>query len=241
MNKFVQTTIYDFYPPEIVKPSADSQTEFLSKFERKKTTDDCYTPPEVYDVILNWVFNSYQLDREFVNVLRPFKPGGDYLSENYGYHDVVIDNPPFSIYSKIVENYERLGVDFFLFAPALTTFVKNAKKVSYIIAGANIRYANGALVRTNFVTNLCVTPKIIISHDLKIEIENAQRPKKTVAKCDIPAPYLSSAQLLKFARRGNYEVNITHDYITHNAERRKIFGTAVKINNEDYTNLLNTL
>lgn len=236
---FVQTALYDFYPPEIVKPSADSQKEFLSKFERKKTTDDCCTPPEVYDVVLDWIRrNLWNIESDFI--LRPFYPGGDYLAETY-YGKVVIDNPPFSIYSKIIENYERLKVLFFLFAPALTTFVKNAKKVSYIIAGANIRYANGALVRTNFVTNLCDTPKIIISHDLRTAIENAQRPKKTVAKCDIPAPYLSSAQLLKFSRRGNYEVNITHDYITHNAEHRKIFGTAVKINNEDYTNLLNTL
>ena len=237
-KQMLQTTLWD-YPPEIVTPSADSQSEFLKKFERKKTTDDCYTPPQVYDIVLNWVRrNLLSIESDFI--LRPFYPGGDYLAETYD-GKVIIDNPPFSIYSKIVENYERLAVPFFLFAPALTTFVKSAKTVSYIIAGANIRYANGAKVRTNFVTNLPDVPKIIISNELKKAIENTQRTPKALTKCNIPAPYLSSAQLLKFANVGNYSVNITHDYITHNTERRKIFGTAVKINETEYTNLLNTL
>lgn len=29
--------------------------EFLKKFELKKTTDDCYTPPKVYDAVAKWV------------------------------------------------------------------------------------------------------------------------------------------------------------------------------------------
>ena len=27
---------------------------FVGKFEPKKTTDDCYTPPEVYDAVLGY-------------------------------------------------------------------------------------------------------------------------------------------------------------------------------------------
>ena len=29
--------------------------EFVEKFKPKKTTDDCYTPPEVYKLIKDWV------------------------------------------------------------------------------------------------------------------------------------------------------------------------------------------
>lgn len=239
MATLYQTQLYSD-DLEVVAHSAGTYKDFTDKFKRKKTTDDCYTPDAIYNVIVEYVKQNF-VYVDSSNIIRPFKPGGDYLAEDYT-GKIVIDNPPFSIYSKIIENYERLGVLFFLFAPALTTFVKTAKTVSYIITGANIIYANGAQVRTNFVTNLTDTPKILISHRLKNDIENAQRAnKKPVTKCTIPAPYLSSAQLLKFANVGDFVVNITHDYITHNAERRKIFGTAVKIDNNDYINLFKAL
>lgn len=239
MASLVQLHLWDD-GVDVERPTGKGYNDFVAKFDRKKTTDDCYTPPEVYDVVLQWVKEN-MLILNADRIVRPFKPGGDYLAEDYT-GKIVIDNPPFSIYSKIIENYERLGVFFFLFAPALTTFVKTSKTVSYIITGANITYANGAQVRTNFVTNLTDTPKILISHRLKNDIENAQRAnKKPVTKCTIPAPYLSSAQLLKFANVGDFVVNITHDYITHNAERRKIFGTAVRIDNNDYNELFKAL
>lgn len=236
MASLVQLHLWDD-GVDVEWPTGKGYNDFVAKFDRKKTTDDCYTPPEVYDVVLQWVKEN-MLILNADRIVRPFKPGGDYLAEEYGENVVVIYNPPFSIYSRIIENYERLGVLFFLFAPALTTFVKSAKTVSYIIAGCTITYANGAKVKTNFVTNLPDTPKIIISHDLKTAIENAQRAqKKTVTKTTIPAPYLSSAQLCKFANVGNFELNIKHEYITHNHDRRKIFGSAVHINENDYNKL----
>ena len=30
---------------------ADEYEQFVEKFKPKKTTDDCYTPPEIYEVI----------------------------------------------------------------------------------------------------------------------------------------------------------------------------------------------
>lgn len=235
MATLYQTQLYS-NDLEVVAHSAGTYKDFTDKFKRKKTSDDCYTPEAVYNVIVEYVKQNFVYVNSS-NIIRPFKPGGDYLAESYA-GKIVIDNPPFSIYSKIIENYERLGVFFFLFAPALTTFVQKAKSVSYIITGANITYANGAKVRTNFVTNLSDTPKIFISHDLKTDIENAQRTnKKPVTKCTIPAPFLSSAQLLKFANIGNFKLSIIHNYITHNAEKQKIFGAAVKINENDYNEL----
>ena len=35
---------------------------FVEKFKPKKTTDDCYTPPEVYEVVASWVEEKYGVD-----------------------------------------------------------------------------------------------------------------------------------------------------------------------------------
>lgn len=50
---------------------------FLDKFEPKLTTDDCYTPANVYNVISEYVASCYGLDCQ--NFVRPFYPGGDYV------------------------------------------------------------------------------------------------------------------------------------------------------------------
>lgn len=72
----------------------ENYEEFVEKFKPKKTTDDCYTPPEVYEAVAEWTASEYKLDRE--NFARPFYPGGDY--EHFDYDSkIVVDNPPFSI------------------------------------------------------------------------------------------------------------------------------------------------
>lgn len=45
---------------------------FVEKFKPKKTTDDCYTPPEVYETIKNWVCKEYDINPEYI--VRPFYP-----------------------------------------------------------------------------------------------------------------------------------------------------------------------
>ena len=100
----------DFLIGEI-KMKSKSYEEFVEKFAPKKTTDDCYTPPEIYDLVKDWAINEYGWHGR--PVVRPFYPGGDF--ENYNYPDdcVVIDNPPFSIFSKIVRFYKKHDIDFF--------------------------------------------------------------------------------------------------------------------------------
>lgn len=93
---------------------------FVDKFKPKKTTDDCYTPEPVYKAVLDWVVNEYGIDPN--NIVRPFWPGGDYLREEYPEGCTVVDNPPFSIVTKICRDYMAAGVKFFLFAPYLTNF-----------------------------------------------------------------------------------------------------------------------
>lgn len=47
----------------------------LKKFKREKTTDDCMTPPAVYEAVLNWVRKEWEIDDTAI-IVRPFWPGG---------------------------------------------------------------------------------------------------------------------------------------------------------------------
>ena len=126
---------------------ADEYSEFVEKFKPKLTTDDCYTPPEVYETVERWAINEYGWQGR--KIVRPFWPGGDF--ENYDYPEgcVVIDNPPFSIFSAIVDWFNERGIDYFLFAPSKTMFGSRAK--SCICVGVTVTYENGAKVKTSFV------------------------------------------------------------------------------------------
>lgn len=127
--------------------------EFVEKFKPKKTTDDCYTPPVVYDAVAEWVASEYGVNRD--NFVRPFYPGGDYENYSYSKDAIVVDNPPFSILSKIVDFYISKNIPFFLFAPNLTFFscIRN-RDCTALVTDTNIIYDNGADIKTSFLTNL---------------------------------------------------------------------------------------
>jgi hypothetical protein len=172
---------------------------FVEKFETRKTTDDCYTPPNIYDAVKAWAVKEYALEgRESV---RPFWPGGDYEAFDYPDNCVVIDNPPFSILSKICKWYAAQGIDFFLFAPYLTNFGLPA---NHIIAPCSITYENGAKVDTAFVTSLGEW-FIRTAPDLMDAIqseEDANRGAKTKAlpKYEYPDAILTSAKAGYFCK-----------------------------------------
>lgn len=127
---------------------------FINKFKPKKTTDDCYTPPAVYDAVLGYVIKRYGIDDSAV--VRPFYPDGDY--EHFDYTGkVVVDNPPFSILSQIITFYIEHDIKFFLFAPGLVLLTPASKyydRFNRLCTHAQIIYENGARVVTGFVTNL---------------------------------------------------------------------------------------
>ena len=125
---------------------------FLEKFQLKKTTDDCYTPPVVYDAVAKWVAETYKIDP--AKFMRPFYPGGDYQKENYPKGAVVVDNPPFSILAEILNYYKDNRIKFFLFAPTLTLFSSSSSSSCALPCGVAITYENGASVNTSFLTNL---------------------------------------------------------------------------------------
>ena len=190
----------------------ESYEEFVEKFKPKKTTDDCYTPPEVYEVIKDWVCRRYDIDPE--KVIRPFWPGADYQAMEYSEGCVVVDNPPFSILSKICEYYLERGIPFFLFAPSLTCLSgrKIVQRISHIICDCDIVYENGAVVRTSFVTSF--EPEIIAqtSPELTKLVNDAVERKrretvKELPKYDYPDCIVTAAMMQKMARYGiEYQV-----------------------------------
>ena len=131
----------------------EEYNEFLEKFEAKKTTDDCYTPDNVYDAVADWVAHEYGVKRACF--VRPFYPGGDYENEKYPGGCVVVDNPPFSILMHIVDFYVERGISFFLFAPGLAALnYVTRPNVCAVCTYASVTYENGATVCTSFITNL---------------------------------------------------------------------------------------
>ena len=126
--------------------------EFLEKFKLKKTTDDCYTPAPVYEKVAQYVAETYGVSP--ASFVRPFYPGGDYQNESYPKGCVVVDNPPFSIMSEILNFYNERGIRFFLFAPTLTLFSSSSSSCTALPCTLAVIYENGASVNTSFLTNL---------------------------------------------------------------------------------------
>ena len=171
--------------------------EFLEKFKQKKTTDDCYTPGNVYDIVRDWAVREYGL--QGCKIVRPFYPGGDYTREEYPDGCVVIDNPPFSILSEICKYYDERSIRFFLFAPHLTLFSAGSGAFHYVVAYCKIRYENGAIVSTSFVTNMG-EDKIRTASELhdSILVANAENIKKDAVelpKYDYPIHVTTAARL----------------------------------------------
>lgn len=212
--------------------SAD-YSAFLDKFKGKKTTDDCYTPPLVYDAVADFVVSEYGRDR--ADFVRPFYPGGDF--ETFPYRDgaVVVDNPPFSILTAIIEFYCKRGIPFFLFAPTLTLFTAPACDVSYLSVGVSVTYANGAKVNTSFVTNL-ERVKLRTAPALYRAIDAAERETQTATrgqalpKYAYPDHVVTSAMLARWSKYG-VDFSVEKDdalYIgaldMQKAVKKKIFG-----------------
>lgn len=207
---------------------------FVEKFKQKKTTDDCYTPPEVYEVIKKWVIKEYHLEGK--TIVRPFYPGGDYENYNYPENCVVIDNPPFSILSKIQKFYNDKGIKYFLFAPHLTLFSIDYKKVNYLVVGSRIIYENGATVNTSFVHNF-EDSKIRTCPELYKELERVigGNDKKRL-KYGYPQELITATRLDQYVRR-DIELRFNEDELifvreldAQKEQKKAIFGAGFLTN-----------
>lgn len=212
-----------------LQKKSNNYEEFVEKFKPKLTTDDCYTPHKVYEAIKDWAVSEYKLEE--YNIIRPFKPNGDYKAEQYDENTVVIDNPPFYILSSICQWYDERGIKYFLFAPTLTHFSTNSGKSNYVVSGSTIVYENGAKVRTAFVTNMGEW-KIRVAPDLSDEIKKAQIDpnKEVLPKYKYPQNVITSTALERYVR-SNTELKIKADEVkflrvldSQKAHKKSIFG-----------------
>ena len=191
---------------ELIKNIETEETEeykeFVDKFKPKKTTDDCYTPQEVFDTVLSWVMHEYGVDPN--RIIRPFYPGGDYKRAEYPDGYTVVDNPPFSIFKKICDFYEERRIPFFLFSPHLTGLNGKFKNSCFISCGVNILYENGANVSTSFRTNL--DPMLVrTAPDLNALLKNVckkNKKTKTLPKYKYPQELFTATIGAKLSASG---------------------------------------
>lgn len=177
---------------------------FLAKFQDAKTTDDCYTPPNIYEAVVSFVVKTYGVkEKDFV---RPFYPNGDYQNENYPHDCVVVDNPPFSILAEIISFFEKNKIKYFLFAPTLTLFSSSSSTALSI--AASVRYENGANVNTSFLTNL--EPRNIRARSCpelyalmkKANEDNLRKQQKELPRYEYDKHVVTSTMVAQFSRYG---------------------------------------
>lgn len=182
----------------------ETYDQFVQKFQRKKTTDDCYTPSAIYEAVKSWCIQEYKIDEN--KIIRPFYPDTEFTEFDYT-NKIVLDNPPFSILSKIVKFYLDNNVKFFLFAPAMTIFSIYVP-VCYIVVDGRITYENGVKVRTSFITNL---ESLGIRRSLGLEnlIKQAQG-EKTKHRNN----FTYDSHVVTFSKiarlKGNYKISATN-------------------------------
>ncbi len=190
-----QGVLFEDFVAAQARKKSRSYEEFVDKFKPKLTTDDCYTPPAVYGAVLDWARKN--IDIEGCRIVRPFYQGGDFENEIYEKNDVVIDNPPFSIITKIVRFYVANNIRFFMFAPHLTVF-QAGRFCTSILCCVDIVYENGARVKTDFVTNMLGDIAFMTCPELLKAITDAQnREAASLPKYEYPSNVVSAARLGK--------------------------------------------
>lgn len=191
----------------------DGYGEFTDKFKPKLTTDDCYTPVEVYEAVLGWLRE--KVDIEGCNIVRPFCPGGDYEAYDYKVGDVVVDNPPFSILARILRFYQDGGIRFFLFGPQLTLF---SSSLTYIPCACPVEYANGAKVNTGFISNLFGDVFAMSAPDLRLRVKEAQEKAKGNGSVSLPRyeypPEVLTSSMLGYLSTHGVEFKVMRDEVS---------------------------
>lgn len=166
-----------------------------------KTTDDTYTPRDVYDAVVRYVGSVCDLSDKVI--LRPFFPGGDYEHSDYPPNGVVIDNPPFSMFTAICGFYTLHHIPFFIFGPALT-ISSCCKYCTAVIVGRAITFENGAQVPCSFASNLFADTMIMTAPQLDNLLAGcpSQNRKKNLPKYDYPEEVLSVSDMQTISRGG---------------------------------------
>ena len=250
IDKFVymrQATLFniDEVPTDVRRGAGGSNNpivfhdyeSYVAKFQNKeKTTDDTYTPPDVYDAVLHYVGTIYDMTGK--EVLRPFYPGGDYRHAVYPDDGVVVDNPPFSIFTEICKFYSEAKIPFFLFGPGLTIF-SALKYCSVVIIPKHITFSNGAKVQCNFATNLIgdtwVTTAVALGQALS-KCKSQDNVKK-LKKYSFPVNLVSVSDLQRISRGDeDFSIKKTDGIVCRNLDlfpkTTGLFGPHVLVNTQ---------
>lgn len=215
--------------------------EFVNKFKRKLTTDDCETPDEIYEIVKDYAVRHYHYENR--RIIRPFWNNGiDYKDYDYSGDCVVIDNPPFSIISKIARWYEENHIDYFLFAPTFTLLSIRAAK-SHVAACVDVIYKNGAKVNTSFVSSRGHTiescPEL---HKLIKDYYHSK--KKPIRKIIYPDNVVTATRVGSFSR---YSIDYAEDSNQFISKAKicdseiRIFGGAYIVEQNNIKNKLTEL
>ncbi|WRF01554.1 hypothetical protein KVE47_01055 [Helicobacter pylori] len=207
------------------EPVKDYDTWLNNLRKNVKTSDDTFTPTLVYEEVLKYI-NEKIIPIDSIEIQRPFYPGGDYQKDAKTYNEksVVIDNPPFSIFSEILDFYIKNNIKFFIFTNGLTIFNHLNKDVHLLCPYITIEYDNGAKVNTCFIHNLL--PKgVTISGDLRNRLEALNKQNKPKRKkYTYPNEVLSVAQSLELVKRMSGEHTITNykgvSELNHNGSKK---------------------
>lgn len=203
---------------------------FIKKFsDNPKTTDDCYTPQDVYEAVVAYVDSIYPLEGK--QILRPFFPGGDYENADYPDDGVVIDNPPFSMFTQICKFYSKRDIPFFLFGPGMTIF-SVLKYCSVVIINNTITFSNGAKVRINFATNLLADTWVTTAVSLNEAIGRcpSQNQKANLTKYRYPEELLSVSDFQSIANGdadfsvSRQEAVVVKNLDLHPKKKKGLFG-----------------
>ena len=183
---------------------------FIKKFEgiKEKTTDDVFTPVQIYEALLNYATEKGWL-KGFKTIVRPFYPNGDYTKYNYPKDCIVIDNPPFSIASKIVDFYISKNQPFILFCQSLTAgqLLNDKRPTTIILTNNKITFHNGAYINISFVAygipqlrDIAIKTAPDLALKLKM-IDKNNKVSKRKTKYNLPKNVTSTALLGKYANR----------------------------------------
>lgn len=200
----------------IRQQTIDDYGAFVDKFKPKKTTDDCYTPPAVYETIKDWACHEYGIDPS--KVVRPFYPGGDYERFDYSDGKVVVDNPPFSILSKICKFYRDNNIPFFLFAPYLTIFSSTSRNGAHMIVTSFVTSFGDDLIRTapDLANAIDETVK-------RVRKEQRRHPPKYA----YPSELLTVSRLGKIGRQVEFRVKASDVAFTRALDSQKAVKKAI--------------
>lgn len=230
----------------IKEMKGETYEQFVEKFKPKKTTDDCYTPEDVFNVILDYFMRELftPLGFSYDDVIRPFWPGKDYTSEDYT-GKIVIDNPPFSCLKEIRNFFKEKHIPAVLFCDSryICQYISDGFNV-YVMPGA-ITYENGAKVATSFITNVDAHAcEVRTAPALTKAIESCESQKsKEKSNNNYPEQVITASMLRAIAKDSENEHTISLQKCVRvsSINGRQIYGSALIVPRGTFKGIMETI